>query len=129
MDGDGLESGGVPSINEFFASENKAPNGAIVTEVIGNLPLVMDGPPTSSAIKLPPITTQNIASTSQSVTPVTPTSSNGQKSAPYYGRMQTVRAPLPGENRQVSGSGAYAKSLNSHVGTIRWELDPLYIAP
>jgi hypothetical protein len=43
--------------------------------------------------------------------------------------MQTVRAPLPGEPRGMSSGSVYPKAINTHVGTIRWELDPLYIAP
>lgn len=130
MDGDGIEAGSVPSISEFFATGTKPPSGSPYVHPNTNAPtpMITDITP-PPAPRLPPINTQSIASTSQSGTPVTPTSSNGQKSAPYYGRMQTVRAPLPGENRQGTNTASYPKPLNSHVGTIRWELDPLYIAP
>ncbi|PVG01645.1 hypothetical protein CPB86DRAFT_82569 [Serendipita vermifera] len=48
------------------------------------------------------------------------------KGKPYYGRMQTVRPPLPG---QILQNDLLPKAANAHIGAIRWELDPLYIAP
>jgi hypothetical protein len=52
---------------------------------------------------------------------------NGTKPAPYYGRMQTVRPP----NMSEAGNNGdiVPKSANAHIGQMRWELDPLYIAP
>lgn len=130
MEVDRAESSSVPSINEYFASGNK-PSSLDIAIAESKKTTSAPVRASSASIPEPPsVSSPNNDSSSQSGTaPVTPTSSNEQKSAPYYGRMQTVRAPLPGETRAVSNGGPYPKSVNSHVGTIRWELDPLYIAP
>jgi hypothetical protein len=52
---------------------------------------------------------------------------NGTKPAPYYGRMQTVRPPNTAEGS--NNGDIVPKSANAHIGAMRWELDPLYIAP
>lgn len=59
------------------------------------------------------------------VEPVIPV--NGTKPTPYYGRMPSIpiiRPPVVNHNGDI-----VPKTANAHIGPMRWELDPLYIAP
>ena len=110
------DTSNIPSFQDY--------NGKDAAAVKNGLPNTTNTPPV-----IPPLGPNGgTVATSAGITvskPVIPV--NGTKPAPYYGRMQTVRPPTTGEGG--NNGDVVPKSANAHIGAMRWELDPLYIAP
>lgn len=121
----------IPSFQEYFNKDGR-PIKSDSSPDNPDTPKPTDSEGTKSPEAAPlavssaevPVATTPTGDDTPKATPAPPTIAAEARPAPYYGRMQTVRGPNPAEN-----GDAVPKSANAHIGTMRWELDPLYIAP